>query len=146
MSEANTRVDFYILEASETLARLRFACRLAEKAYGLSHSIHAHVESDADARRFDELLWTFKPGSFLPHEVLQAKTSPEAPITIGTESSGRPSADLLINLGNSDSCITEGFDRIAEIIDGSEQGRQVGRTRFKAYRDAGFEPQTHQIG
>ncbi|MGD8642852.1 MAG: DNA polymerase III subunit chi, partial [Chromatiales bacterium] len=32
-----TRVDFYLLRDSHPLARQRFACRMAEKAYRLGH-------------------------------------------------------------------------------------------------------------
>ena len=59
-----SRVDFYILSTSGELARQQFACRLAEKAYKLKHNVHIHVANQESARRLDDLLWTFRDGSF----------------------------------------------------------------------------------
>ncbi|MED5461998.1 MAG: DNA polymerase III subunit chi, partial [Pseudomonadota bacterium] len=64
------RVDFYILQTSGELARQQFACRLAEKAYKLDNRIHIHVSEPEAAARLDDLLWTFRGGSFVPHELL----------------------------------------------------------------------------
>ena len=43
------RVDFYVLAAADATARLRFACRLAEKAYRLGHRVHLHAGSPGQA-------------------------------------------------------------------------------------------------
>lgn len=63
------RVDFYVLAGPKPAARLRFACRLAEKAYRLDHRVHLQTGSAAEAEQLDELLWTFRQGSFVPHEL-----------------------------------------------------------------------------
>ena len=41
------RIDFYVLSQSGERARQLFACRLAEKAYKLEHTVHIlEVEDD----------------------------------------------------------------------------------------------------
>ena len=78
------RVDFYILSQAGQHSRQTFACRLAEKAYNLKNSVHIHAASRGDAERLDELLWTFRDGSFVPHERVSASSgTPESPVTIG---------------------------------------------------------------
>jgi DNA polymerase-3 subunit chi len=139
------RVDFYILDAAEPASRFHFACRLTEKAYGLNNRVYAHAESAAAARKLDEMLWTFRQGSFIPHQLLTETNDRRAPVSVGTGSDCETEGDLLINLDSESPSFAKGFDRVAEIICGDDESRQAGRARFKYYRDLGIEPQTHQI-
>ncbi len=139
------RVDFYVLPEVNADARLRFACRLTEKAYKLEHRAYAHVAGAAQARELDELLWTFRRGSFIPHEI--AGTTPEvsAPVTISHDDGAAVGGDLLINLTDTIPPFFDQFARIVEIIDASPDGRRTGRERFAFYRDNGYEPDTHKL-
>lgn len=145
MSQQDTRVDFYVLADTAVSARLRFACRLTEKAYSLDNRVHAHVENAADARELDELLWTYRQGSFVPHHVLGAASDGDSPVTIGHGDDCDPHGDLLINLCTEIPAFFDRFGRIAEIIDGSDDHRQAGRERFGFYRDNGYAPATHRL-
>ena len=63
-------------------------------------------------------------------------------VTVALE--GVDNADLLVNLADR---LPEGlprFTRVAEIIDGDESRRRLGRERFKAYREQKFVLKTHQ--
>lgn len=139
------RVDFYVLSAGDKGARLRFACRLTEKAYTLKHSAYAHVDSAAHARELDELLWTFRAGSFVPHEIASPDATDPAPVIIGHTADTRARADVLINLADTIPSFFDRFERIAEIVDASDDGRRTGRERFAFYRDNGYAPNTHKI-
>jgi DNA polymerase-3 subunit chi len=143
--QAATRVDFYILDAVEPASRLSFACRLTEKAYGLDNRVYAHTATPDDARQLDEMLWTFRQGSFVPHQLLTDQGKQRAPISIGTTEKCADNGDLLINLTEAIPEFVTGFQRVAEIICGDEQARQIGRERFKSYRQLGIEPEIHQI-
>ena len=146
MTHQPLRVDFYILAATDNSARLRFACRLTEKAYGLKHHVHAHTCSAAIARELDELLWTFRQGSFVPHELLLPETQETvAPVTIGHVEQSDSSGDFLINLADEIPPFFDQFTRVAEIIDSTSDCRRMGRERFSFYKDNGFEPNTHNI-
>lgn len=147
---SSTRVSFYVLAGAGPGSRLGYACRLAEKAYKLQHRIHAHAVDEAMARSLDELLWTFRQGSFVPHELLvQGGNAPLAPVTIGAaDPAGQvepPAADLLINLATEVPPFYGRFPRIAEIVDGSPAGREAGRARHRFYREQGLEPETHEV-
>lgn len=146
MPNAATRVDFYVLESTEPSGRLRFACRLAEKAYILSHRIYAHAETLADAQRLDDLLWTFRGGSFVPHELVESGRVPAAPVTIGCGTDNTGEGDLLINLSEQTPPFYAAFPRVAEIVDHSHGSREAGRQRFQYYRDQGCAIETHQMG
>lgn len=140
------RVDFYVLDAAGEPARQRFACRLAEKAYRMDHRVHVHAGSAAAAAEIDELLWTFRQGSFVPHEILAAAATPSSPVTIGHDGDCAPEAELLINLGDTVPGCTGAFERVAEIIDDGADGRRLGRERYRHYQRLGIEPATHNIG
>lgn len=145
-----TRVSFYVLTGAEPGSRLGYACRLAEKAYKLQHRIHAHAVDSSMAKNLDDLLWTFRQGSFVPHELLAPGGEPPlAPVTIGAaDATGPvepPAADLLINLATDVPAFYHRFPRVAEIIDGSPAGREAGRARHRFYREQGLEPETHEV-
>lgn len=141
-----SRVDFYVLGDSGESARHVFACRLAEKAYRLNHSVRIRTADDSMASRIDELLWTFRDGSFVPHEIGSAGSPAIAPVTIVSDSAGDPAgSDLLINLAPDLPPNIAAFPRVAEIVSSDEDSRLQSRQRFVAYRDQGHMLETHNI-
>jgi DNA polymerase-3 subunit chi len=143
--QSSTRVDFYILATDEPASRMRFACRLTEKAYSLKHRVYAHTASPADAKQLDEMLWTFRQGSFVPHSLLGDSADARTPVRIGIPEKSQAEGQLLINLSGAAPGFATNYERVAEIVDGSEASRQAGRERFRQYREMGLEPVTHQI-
>ncbi len=141
-----SRIDFYILTEAGESARLVFACRLAEKAYRLNNSVHIRTADGGLARRLDELLWTFRDGSFVPHEIIDAGQQAAAPVTIGRDAGSNIAvSDLLINLSPDTPADIAAFPRIAEIVSSDEDSRLQSRQRFAAYRDQGHTLETHNI-
>ncbi len=140
------RIDFYILSQSGESERTAFACRLAEKAYRLANTVHIHTASQAEAARLDDLLWTFRDGSFVPHELLDTDVEgAESPVTIGCVGNVEGGRDLLINLSDDIPEFAGSFARVAELVSADEQCRQVSRRRFAAYREMGHTPNTHHV-
>ncbi|MEX2496750.1 MAG: DNA polymerase III subunit chi [Woeseia sp.] len=145
---AMARVDFYLLGEAGALARQNFACRLAEKAWRLKHSVHMLANDAQHARQLDELLWTFRDGSFVPHALAGAedlRSSIPVPVTIGTAEDGVRPGDLLINLTDELPQSADSFPRIAEVVTSDEDCRQKSRKRFVAYRSQGHMLQTHEL-
>ena len=140
------RIDFYLLEEPEAAACEATACRIAEKAWRHGHRVHLHVGSPESARRLDELLWTWRDESFVPHSVCSAdEVSADAPVTIGSGSLPQFDSDVLLNL---DACVPDGFERfarVAEVVGGGEPARSAGRERFRRYRAHGCELRTHRL-
>src|SRR5580704_7975288 len=92
------RIDFYIIEEANPSARLRLACRLIEKAYKNKHRVYVHADSKAQAHQLDELLWTYREDSFLPHNLYGEGPEPAPPIQIGFDATPDKHRDILINL------------------------------------------------
>lgn len=140
------RVDFYILSQSGRRARAAFACRLAEKAYRLEHTVHIHAASPEDAGRLDDLLWTFRDGSFVPHHLIgQAAADVQSAVSIGCPGDPVESRDLLINLGDDIPDCAGSFPRVAELVTSDDDCKQQSRKRFAAYRDQGHSLETHNV-
>lgn len=140
------RVDFYLLQHAGPESRMAFACRLAEKAYRLNNTVHIEAATDADVRRLDDLLWTFRDGSFVPHEVLdQATPNPRSPVRIASGSEDPRPCDLLINLCDEIPSCAEAFPRVAELVSSDDPCKQESRKRFAAYRDLGHTLETHNV-
>jgi DNA polymerase III subunit chi len=141
-----SRVDFYLLKQSGPVPRQSFACRLAEKAYRLEHTVHIHAGTPADAERIDELLWTFRDGSFVPHDLISpGNAETVAPVTIGYDPTNVEGRDLLINLADEVPACAEAFSRVAELVTADEDCKQQSRLRFIEYRDRGHTLETHNV-
>jgi DNA polymerase-3 subunit chi len=140
------RVDFYILDEPSQSARLKLACKLAEKAYLASQRVLVWHTDPTELRAFDEMLWTFNDGSFVPHEALgSAGALGEAPVLLSAGVAPSANVDIIINLDSDIPQCLPRTPRVAEIIDGDEARRRAGRARFKAYRDMGVQPASHNI-
>jgi DNA polymerase-3 subunit chi len=140
------RVDFYLSEESGEGARLRLACRVAEKAYLAKQKVVMFSDDATLLPRLDELLWTFGDGSFVPHDIVSREGAPaEAPVLLTSGPLPTGTADVLINLGSGVPPFFEKFGRVAEFLDARPDVRAAGRERFKSYRAKSIEPQTHNV-
>lgn len=138
------QVDFYVLDASSAQRAWFYVCQLVEKAYQDQQKVYLHVNSSAEAERLDALLWTYKEDSFLPHQIYQETDCPP-PIQIGTGNPPSDQQDLLINLHHHVPSFYTQFKRIIEIIYTDANVQQLGRERFKQYRDQGCQINTYKI-
>lgn len=142
-----TRIDFYVLQGHKSNLRGIFSCRLIEKIYKAGHRILLHVEDEQQAIMMDDLLWTWRQGSFIPHEHHQAGKSAESPIVINHHPELETDIqDVLINLAPEVPLFFSQFGRVAEIIDQNEQTRQSGRKRYRFYQERGYPLESHDIG
>ncbi|MEH6357410.1 MAG: DNA polymerase III subunit chi [Pseudomonadales bacterium] len=143
-----TRIDFYILPDSEQQARLLFICRLVEKAYKQNHRLYIHTDSETTSKTIDDLLWSFRPESFIPHHLLEDTTAP-APIAIGHgDNSGIGCGDhhdVLINLSNDIPDFFSRFERCIEIVIQQPDVLETTRKHFGFYRERGYPLNTHDL-
>lgn len=139
-----TRIDFYVVDATDEPVRRRFACLLAEKAWRKGHRVYLHVNDDDEARQLDELLWSFRDASFLPHSLLGAE-QPPAPVEIGADAEPGGHDDVLVNLADTvPGCFTR-FERVSEIVLKNPESTERLRERWRYYRQHGYELHHHEI-
>jgi DNA polymerase-3 subunit chi len=139
-----TRVDFYVLKGDSDAARLNFACRLTEKIFNLGQSVFINSPEPAVSGHLNELLWTFKAGTFIPHALTDAANG--EPVVLGHDAEPTGDAwDVLINLDNKVPEFFSRYHRVAEVIDKQDNRRDAGRERFRFYRERGYELHTHNL-
>lgn len=138
-----TRVDFYVLEQDALMARLHYACRLAEKALKHQHRIVLAVNDEPAARELSDFLWQFKPESFIPHQ-LQSDSTP-APICLCWDTDDEQHHDILINLKSEVPPWFSRFQRVMEIVVQEPNCLKDTRAHFQFYRDRGYPLQSHKI-
>lgn len=136
-----TQVDFYILAAGDCA---RFACRLTEKAFRAGYRVHINSATSEQAEQLDNLLWSFRPGSFIPHRRCGLGDD-EVPVLIGCGSEPETETDLLINLAGETPPFFSRFQRLAEIVDPDPQCRELGRQRYRFYQERGYPLAHHRI-
>lgn len=138
-----TQIDFYILPDTTPRSRALFTCRLAEKVFGLGQRSFVHLASEPEARVLDELMWTFRDRSFLPHAL--ASDGHGEPVLIGCSQDPSGEFQLLINLAPEVPVFFSRFERVAEVVDADPQIRARGRERFRFYKDRGYPLATHTL-
>ena len=138
-----SRVDFYILPDGTGIDR--FACTMAAKAWSIGNRVHIHTPSEEMAKVLDNLLWTYRDISFVPHEIFDGNINEETPVTIGFGNSFPEQSQVMINLDFEIPDFTSRFDRIVEIVGGNETNKQYARRRYRQYKDKDYETHDHKI-
>ncbi|MBK8969947.1 MAG: DNA polymerase III subunit chi [Hahellaceae bacterium] len=142
---STTQVDFYLLEAASDDEAERFLCRLCEKAFRLAQRVLV-VAEEPQLSRLDELLWSFRPESFIPHEkASDARDQAIIPVLLSASSEQASGRDVLVNLANSVPASAAQESRIVELVWGDPQARAHRRARYREYRALGLNPGTIQI-
>lgn len=141
------QVDFYILP--ENGKQEHFACALIQKAWKQGNNIFVNTRSESAAAAFDDLLWTFKDTSFLPHCLAANNNTEDSPIVIGHDDQTNAQipghTTIMLNLTDQMPRDTNKLKRILEIVAGNESDRQQARKRYAEYRDQGHELNNHKI-
>lgn len=140
-----TRIDFYQIETTEPATT--FCCRLVSKAYRQGHQIYVHALTKQQAEEIDDLLWTLKKESFIPHSMIGAKDGArvDAPIHIGYGPDPHHHEDVMVNMTGQIPDFFSRFERVAEIVPFNENMRESARTNYRFYRDRGYSLKYHQL-
>ena len=140
-----TRVDFYIVSAEDETAKLQFLCRLLEKAYKQKHQIFVLCHNQAQTHELDELLWTFKDISFIPHNILGEGPEPAPPIQLGYTTIPATHRDIIIALKHHQIEEPKKYRRIIEIVANNEADKENARINYRRYRELGCQLHSHDL-
>ena len=145
------QVDFYVLQDPRKSAS-HLACQLALMAWeqGLrSLLLVADAQHGAQqAAELDELMWSVPSGRFLPHQVCSevSRARSAAPIAIGNRDDlAHSPVEVVINLHTEAVPGPGRFRRLLELVPAREADRQASRDKFRAYREAGLAPVSHNM-
>ena len=140
-------VSFYILPSESTQERYEFACKLIEKAYRSCCFCYVLTDNAEQSQKIDDLLWTFRAGSFIPHQIYTGELPAlEKVILIGSLDVPELWQKTVINLSSYCPKQVDKIERILEILDNSEATKELGRNRYRHYQQSGIAITTHKIG
>lgn len=139
------RVDFYLLNDNEPEAVWLVACRLLEKAYQRGHRVFVYCESKENAERLDELLWTYKDDSFIPHNLQGEGPEPPPPVQIGYGAEPRGFNDILLNMAQTIPPYFARFRRIMEVVAANDAAKEISRSHYRDYRSRQYDLHTHNL-
>jgi DNA polymerase-3 subunit chi len=138
-----TKVGFYVIQSAEPEARLAVAARLADKAFQAGHRIFINASDEHQARQLDELLWSHRPGSSLPHGLHGDEHSDTIAIGWGQEPARHN--DLLINLQLEIPPFFSRFNRVAEVVTQDAGSLEALRDAWRFYKARGYELEKHDL-
>jgi DNA polymerase-3 subunit chi len=134
-------ITFYVLSSQSQQERNLFACKLIEKAYRSGCFCYVLTDSDGQSQQLDNLLWTFRAGSFIPHQLYKGELPALEQVLIGSLHAPAQWQKTLINLSSR----AASAERVLEILDNSEATKALGRKRYREYQQAGHTLTTHKI-
>jgi DNA polymerase-3 subunit chi len=136
-----TTIDFYT-HVDDPLA---VAARLVVKAFA-QHGSARVLTPDARATEWlERMLWVQPATSFVPHCRMASPLARETPVIVDHVAEHEGPAAVLINLQPAPPPFFGRFERLAEIVANDEASVAAGRTRYRFYRERGYELRAHDL-
>ena len=139
------RADFYLIAKPRFRDQpLLLVCELAKKASDAGMATLVLARDSAQAEQLDDLLWSFEPDAFVPHQIAGAEIDEEeAAVLIAAPEHDIALRPLVINLR--DAAVEGEFDRVLEVVPADESARAPSRERWKQYAARGLDVSKHDM-
>lgn len=113
--------------------------QILERTYSRGQRTAVQVADEAQVQALDTALWTYEPGSFLPHASSRNQHADLQPILIGTGGPWANKPEVLIAVAVPLPETLEGYTRVAYVFDGREEAQlQAARQAWSALKDSGY--------
>lgn len=139
-----TQIDFY----SGASDKLLVACRLSEKVIQQAIRMMIYIPDSSLLNRFDKLLWTFSPVSFIPHCYCGDRVANVTPVILigGSEETQQiVPYEVLLNLHDEVPPVYDRFKRVIEIVGNVPEDKIVARKRYRFYQEQGLSVHHHKL-
>ncbi len=124
--------------------RLRRVTSLASAAWERGRKLLVHCGSVRDAQALDELLWTAREESFIPHELVRPDQAPrdvEARVVLVIGEYDPIGADVLVQEAPTSFEFAERFEFVIDLVDHRDpELLGSSRQRYKDWRARGANP------
>lgn len=125
-----------------------YVCRLIRKIRAADKSVLVFSRQSEKLLRLDQALWTFSVLDFIPHTILPSPRACHAPVWLADVAPDQERNILILmddDVPEAFQAWFERFDKVIDIVTTEETDRQLGRARFKRYREAGITPNAHDL-
>ncbi|MEZ5740849.1 MAG: DNA polymerase III subunit chi [Burkholderiaceae bacterium] len=137
-----TRIDFHF----NTADKLGYGCRLVRKIYRNGLRCQVYCDDKATLKRFDEMLWVFARGEFIPHVLADDPLAADTPVVLADQAADSDHLDVMVNLGRTTPPHFSRFERLIELVSTEQADREAARERWRLYRDRGYPMHRHDLG
>ncbi len=133
------RADFYLIGKPRFREQpLLLVCELARKAVQAGQPLLVLAASHAQAEALDDLMWSFDPDEYLPHQIAGLdEDESDVEVLIAPPGQSPPMRPLVLNLR--DEPVPAGFERVLEVVPADPAARGPLRERWKHYQAQGLE-------
>ena len=136
-----TSINFYRINGDFNAA-MTLACQLTEKAFQQGLTVLLHTPEAKASEQLNTQLWSFKPSSFLPHEL---EDLPTTTLSISHQDDPGEHHGLLINLRTSTPGWFSRFEKVIEIVYDDQQVIEQKRERYGFYQNRGYPLKYHDL-
>lgn len=136
-----TQIDFY----THVSNKLQTACIICGKAMGRGMRVMILTPDEETTERVDRMLWTYPATGFIPHVRARHRLAARTPVIVDHDLASVERDELLLNLRLDTPEVFSRFQRLVEIVSTDEPDVAAGRTRFRWYRDRGYEVRAHDL-
>lgn len=128
-------VQFYHLTATSVERALP---KLLEKALDTNHRVLVIESAPERLDYFNQMLWTYHPGSFLPHGTIKDGDPEQQPVLLVTAAENVNHADIALVTDGALLSDNAAFARVIDLFDGnSKEAVEKARERWAAYQKTG---------
>ncbi|MBJ6983479.1 DNA polymerase III subunit chi [Luteimonas sp. MC1750] len=138
------RADFYLIAKPRFRDEpLLLVCELAKKACAANQPMLVLARDMEQAERLDDLMWSFEPDAFIPHEIAgtgfdddEGGDEAETDVLIVPPEIDVPLRPLVLNLR--DAAVEGEVARVLEVVPADPSARDPLRARWTQYKARGF--------
>jgi DNA polymerase III subunit chi len=136
------RIDFHILKNMPDSNG--YLARFVEKVFLMQKHIFIYTATAAQAAIIDDILWTARPASFIPHQIILNLDEPQDPVTISHNHLPNKT-DVLVNLSLTVPSFYGSFNRIIELVASEPASQEQSREKYRLYQSFGCQLHTFNI-
>lgn len=143
-----TQVTFFLQQANEggsDLSIESLACYLCAQHHQNRQRVVILCADKAHAEKVDELMWQLPTDRFVPHNLSGEGPNNGTPVEICWQEPRNLSGKSLINLTDSLPVNGQKCRTIADFVPADDALKQLARTRYKQYRNAGYHLDTAPV-
>lgn len=130
-----TRIDFYFNVPNKP----QLLTDLIASALNRHRQVTVVAENAQQAGKVSAHLWQNKPASFLPNALANEALAAQSPVVVHWHENPLLQDDMLINLTSNEPMCFSRFTQLVELVSEDEEDKIAARTRYKLYRDRGYE-------
>ena len=139
------RADFYLIDKPRFREQpLLLVCELAKRGYAANLSILVLARDAAQAEAIDDLMWSFDPDEYLPHQIAgMDEDEDNTDVLIAPPEVDAAMRPMVINLR--DAPVEGDFERVLEVVPADPAARGPLRERWRQYKTRGLAVNAHDM-